>query len=62
MTIYYTPTDPDTKQAAGPTVDSGFETFDDVELINGEPLRRGTRTRTYAEAFYSDYSVTGMCS
>lgn len=61
-TIYVTPFDPATKQTTGDSVDSGFESLEDVELINGEPLTRGKRTLTYEGTFYSNYSVTALGS
>lgn len=57
--IYVTFFDPATKAITAPSTDSGFSSLDDVEMINGEPLCRGKRTRTYPDAFYSDYSLTG---
>lgn len=56
--IYVTFFDPDSKAVQSPSSDSGFSCLEEVELINGEPLRRGKRTRTYRDAFYSDYSLT----
>lgn len=58
MTIFVTFFNPTTKQVTAGATDSGFGSLDEVELINGEPLRRGKRTRTYGDAFYSDYCLT----
>lgn len=60
--IYVTFFDRDTKAIVSPSVDSGFSSFEEVELLNGDPLVRGKRTRTYPGVFYSDYSLTGAPS
>ena len=60
--IYLTPFDPITKQVTGDSVDSGFESLEDAELMNGTPLAKGKRTLTYEDTFYSNYSVTALGS
>jgi hypothetical protein len=42
----------------GDSVDSGFETLDDVVNLMGEPVARGVRYVAYTDQYYSDYSIT----
>ena len=58
MIIYATPFDPQTKQATGPSTDSGFSsTVEVVEAMGGEFLTCSERAVVYAGLMFSDYVV-----
>lgn len=58
MTIYATPFDPQTKQATGPSTDSGFCTIAEVvEAMGGEFLTCSDRAAVYEDLMFSDYVV-----
>ncbi len=65
MTIYATPVDPATREAAGPISDSGYTSFAELDedfsvpMFYGALLVKGKRTRTFESMFFSDYSLTG---
>lgn len=47
MTIYATPYNPTTKEATGPSTDSGFESLDQVVCMIGVPTHRSPRWLSY---------------
>lgn len=55
--IYVTEFDPVTKAVLVGAKPSGFSSLDEVEMLMGEPLLRGKRTRTYPGLFYSEYCL-----
>ena len=58
MTIYATPFDPQTKQATGPSSESGFDMIAEVvEAMGGDFLTCSDRAVVYDDLMFSDYVV-----
>ena len=59
MPIFLTNFEPTPERLpVGDSVDSGFDSLDDVVALMGEPVARGKRYVAYADQYYSDYTIT----
>lgn len=48
------------RRAVGPSVDSGFESLDQVVALMGEPLTRGPRQVIYPGIAFDDHGHFGV--